>query len=389
MQSSDGDLDILVIDKSSSASFTETFNVPGFLPSGQAEIWQYGETQDTAQSQSKTGASALANSSTNFTITNTGGTASFSDTFPQYSMTVIQLTPDTAPIVNVAATGTLTVPGTGVALAVGATGGTGASTLIYTWSTLSSPIGIASPTFSLNGTNAAADDNATVFGPGVYVFSVAVSDVNGLGTATSTFAIVSQVPGAVIVSPSNISLSADSTYRFSATALDQFGNPLAQQSFNWSVTGSNNSISNSGLLSLNSPSGTSMVTAADGSINGSATVMTLGSSPGGGGLDVTSTPTNPVSPITTSPVTISPVKVSPIKLLPITTVTKAPGYVLTLNPAPTNTTVVSPFADPTSSSSSLLNSPGSLFFGTGSPSVGISGKPRWITGYQIGPLRIS
>jgi alpha-L-arabinofuranosidase len=84
-----GDLDLLVINKNPDASLTEQFNLSGFTASGAAEIWQYGETQDYAQSLSTTGSSSLANFNTTLTL----GGGGFSDSFPAYSMTVIQLTP--------------------------------------------------------------------------------------------------------------------------------------------------------------------------------------------------------------------------------------------------------------------------------------------------------
>ena len=52
-------------------------------------MWQYGEAQDTAQSQTSDGQSALAN----FTTTLTVSGSSFSYTFPAYSMTVLDLGP--------------------------------------------------------------------------------------------------------------------------------------------------------------------------------------------------------------------------------------------------------------------------------------------------------
>ena len=49
-----GHLDLLVINADPAAGLTEQFNIQGFQPSGQAQFWQYGETQDTAQSHSAT-----------------------------------------------------------------------------------------------------------------------------------------------------------------------------------------------------------------------------------------------------------------------------------------------------------------------------------------------
>ena len=86
---SSGDLDLLVINVNPAASLTEQFDLTGFQPGGPAQVWQYGETQDTAQSQSATGASALANASTSVSLSG----SNFSYTFPAYSMTVLDLSP--------------------------------------------------------------------------------------------------------------------------------------------------------------------------------------------------------------------------------------------------------------------------------------------------------
>src|SRR5208282_5256091 len=85
---SSGHLDLLVINTNPAGSLTENFNLTGFQPGGPVEVWQYGETQDTAQSLTTNGASALANS--NGTLSLSG--ADFSYAFPAYSMTVLDLT---------------------------------------------------------------------------------------------------------------------------------------------------------------------------------------------------------------------------------------------------------------------------------------------------------
>ena len=88
VRQADGHLDLLVINKNPSSSLTEQFQIQGFQPSGQATIWQYGETQDTAQSLSTNGQSASPESSTTLSLSG----AEFNYTFPSYSMTVIDLT---------------------------------------------------------------------------------------------------------------------------------------------------------------------------------------------------------------------------------------------------------------------------------------------------------
>jgi hypothetical protein len=179
-----GHLDLLVINKSSSATLTGQFQVAGFVPSSQAQLWQYGEAQDTAQSQSTTGASSLASSSPTLTVSG----SSFSDSFPAYSMSVLDLTPATGPtIVTMAGATPNPVNGTTTSLTVQATDPAGASSLTYTWATTGTPP--APVTFSVNGTNAASTSTATFTQIGTYTFQVTAQDPSGL-TATSNVTVV-------------------------------------------------------------------------------------------------------------------------------------------------------------------------------------------------------
>jgi hypothetical protein len=82
-----GHLDLLVINKSPASDLTGQFQLNGFEPDGQARLWQYGKAQDTAQSQTADGHSALAS----FTDTLVLNGSSFSYTFPAYSVTVLDL----------------------------------------------------------------------------------------------------------------------------------------------------------------------------------------------------------------------------------------------------------------------------------------------------------
>ena len=84
-----GDLEILVINKNPDAALTDQISLQGFQPSGAAQVWQYGEVQDHAQSLSTTGAASLANSSITLSVVNKSLTYSF----PAYSMTVLDLSP--------------------------------------------------------------------------------------------------------------------------------------------------------------------------------------------------------------------------------------------------------------------------------------------------------
>ncbi len=89
VKESNGHLELLVINTNPAASLSDQFNLAGFQPSGSAQVWQYGEAQDTAQSQSANGSSALANFSAALNLSG----ADFSYTFPAYSMTVLDLAP--------------------------------------------------------------------------------------------------------------------------------------------------------------------------------------------------------------------------------------------------------------------------------------------------------
>ena len=82
-----GQLDLMVINKSATSALTGQFQLANFQPASQAQIWQYGEAQDTAQSQTTDGQSALANFATTLTVN--GSTFSYS--FPAYSMSVLVL----------------------------------------------------------------------------------------------------------------------------------------------------------------------------------------------------------------------------------------------------------------------------------------------------------
>ena len=61
----------------------------GFTPSGQAQVWQYGEAQDTPRARAQQRRGALAN----FTTDAEPERRKFQLRFPAYSMTVIDLTP--------------------------------------------------------------------------------------------------------------------------------------------------------------------------------------------------------------------------------------------------------------------------------------------------------
>ena len=145
----------------------------------------------------------------------------------------------------------------------------GESTLTYTWATTGTPP--AAVAFSLNGSNAAKNTQATFSKAGNYAFQVTITDAGGLTATSSVNVTVNQTLTAIAVAPTSINLHAGAVQQYTATAEDQFGAALATQpSFTW--TTSAGTISASGLLTAPDTSVASgTVTAGSGGINGSAT----------------------------------------------------------------------------------------------------------------------
>ena len=103
----------------------------------------------------------------------------------------------------------------------------GESTLTYTWAATTLPSGASAP-LSVNGSNAAKNTTATLSKAGTYIFTVTITDAVGLSVTSS-----------VSVTVSSAQLVFDVTAQpFTATALDQSGNPLATQPQSpWSLDG--------------------------------------------------------------------------------------------------------------------------------------------------------
>ena len=272
---SNGNLELLVINKSPSGPITGQFSLTGFQPANQAQFWQYGEEQDTAQSESPTGQSALAS----FMAAISPSGSSFNYAFPAYSMTVVDLSPatgggDTGPtITSPAAAAANPVTGTTTGLSVMATDPAGASTLTYTWSAIApSPDGVV---FSVNGTNASNQTTADFAKAGLYSFQVVVADASGL-TATSDVTVsVARVLTSIAVSPAMVTLAAGATQSFSAEALDQFGNPalVPLPTISWSLKSGIGSIDpRTGVYTAPDQAGSATILASVAGLAGTATV---------------------------------------------------------------------------------------------------------------------
>jgi regulation of enolase protein 1 (concanavalin A-like superfamily) len=168
--------------------------------------------------------------------------------------------------------------GTTTALSVLGADAAGEAALTYTWATTSGPGGgVANPTFSVNGTNAAKNATVTFKGAGTYQFTCTISD--GVLSKTSAVSVtVNAALATIAVAPSPApNVSAGGTQQFTATGIDQFGAPLASQpAFTWAVTGAQNTIDGNGLFTAGRAAGTYTVTASGGGIGGTADVTVVG-----------------------------------------------------------------------------------------------------------------
>ena len=167
-------------------------------------------------------AGGTINSSGLFTAPNvtSSGTVTASSASIAGNNSAVSVT-DQGPTVATAASATPdAVSGTTTNLSVlGADVDTGESSLTYTWTATTLPSGAAMPTFSANGTNSAKNVTATFDEAGNYTFQVTITDPGNV-TATSTVSVtVSQTLTAINLSDEPAA----------ATALDQFGNALANQ----------------------------------------------------------------------------------------------------------------------------------------------------------------
>jgi len=202
------------------------------------------------------------------TVRATSGSASGSA-----SVTVVDPPPPW--VVTPASASANPVTGTTTGLAVLGNDDAGQSSLTYIWSVISQPAGATTPSFKVNGTNAAQNTTATFYQAGTYTFQATITDTSGLSVTSTVAVAVNQTATSITVSPAAVTLSDGATQQFNATELDQFGRAMATQpSFSWSIgSGGVGSVSSSGLYTApGSGSGTATVRATSGTTSGAGTV---------------------------------------------------------------------------------------------------------------------
>src|ERR1019366_8805167 len=296
-----GHLDLLVINKTKGAltnpattpappgnlpdpTFTEQFNINGFSPAGNATIWQYGVAEDDAEDVAGNGQGSLTHL-TNVNLGITGGL--FSYPLPDYSMTLFDLSPEPV-IVNAANAAPNPVTNKTTNLTVSAQEGGTSTGLTFTWVAT----GPATVLYSDNGTNTAQSTTATFSSAGSYSFTVTVADASSQTTTSTVNVTVNATLTSIVVTPGTPTVADGQTQAFSASALDQFNNPMSA-AFTWSVdSGGVGSVDGTGLYSAPAGGpGSATVRATSGSISGTASVAitftTIVGTPGNDNLVLT------------------------------------------------------------------------------------------------------
>lgn len=187
-----------------------------------------------------------------------------------------------APTISGATASTVLITGTQTGLRVLGADALGEAGLIYSWATVSKPIGAPDPVFESNGTHAATSTAVTLLHAGVYVFEATVTNAYGL-TASSLLSVRAvQTATRVELSPPVAAVEAGGAEQFAALAVDQFGNPLVTQPrFSWWVDGGGlGSVNGNGLFVAPGTTGSAIVRAsADGLVGDSRITVYIVNAP--------------------------------------------------------------------------------------------------------------
>jgi subtilase family serine protease len=163
------------------------------------------------------------------------------------------------------------VAGTTTNLSVAGNDSSGAANLTYTWSVLAAPSGVAAPTFSVNGTNAAQNTTVTFYGAGQYTFQVTLQDPRDFTTASNVVVTVNQTLSNIVITPGSANVSNGASLQLTATALDQFGHVMNVQP-NWTLSGAGSLNGNGVYTAPALGSGTSFIQVSAGGMTFTAAV---------------------------------------------------------------------------------------------------------------------
>jgi subtilase family serine protease len=174
-------------------------------------------------------------------------------------------------VVAGATTSTNPVAGTTTNLSVAGNDSSGAASLMYTWSILTAPSGVAAPIFSVNGTNTAQNTTVTFTGAGLYTFQVTLQDPNGFTTTSNVVVTVDQTLSNIVITPGSASVSNGAALQLTATALDQFGRVMNVLP-NWTLSGPGSLTANGEYTAPAIGSGTSLIQVSAGGMTFTTTV---------------------------------------------------------------------------------------------------------------------
>ena len=118
------------------------------------------------------------------------------------------------------------VAGTATGLSVLGTDPGGASTLSYTWSVSTAPVG-APAELQPQRHESAQNTTATFSQAGAYTFLVTLADPAGLTATSSVTVTVNQTLASLSVTPGSMTLADRGQQQFQAIGLDQFGRTMA------------------------------------------------------------------------------------------------------------------------------------------------------------------
>lgn len=154
----------------------------------------------------------------------------------------------------------------------------GEAGLTYTWTRVGQFGGSVS--FSANGTNASKTTTATFTAAGSYDFVVTIRNTNGNSVTSNVTVVVNQTYTGVSVTPTPTTVVSRGTRQFTASANDQFGDPMASQpAFTWTKTSGTGSIDSTGLYTAPIAAGTAVVTATSGAFSGTASITITNAAP--------------------------------------------------------------------------------------------------------------
>jgi subtilase family serine protease len=161
-----------------------------------------------------------------------------------------------------------TVNGTSTSLSVAAGDNYNTSALTYTWSVVSEPAGAADPSFSVNGSNAAQNTTVTFHAAGTYMFQVTITNIYGLSTTSDVRVTVNQTLSGISLTPGSATVYNNNSIQFTATAIDQFGQPMSVQPiWSWSMAGSGSLTSGGLYIAPAAGSGTTTIYVTGGGLN--------------------------------------------------------------------------------------------------------------------------